>query len=434
MNGIGGGLDGIFEIEGANAVFVAPPQVLSKSYLHYSVDASLYYARSVLLDAVASTQAPSKEAEDDERKRKRKRKNKKRVYELNEKEALAELRHQEARSCILNAHEAFRLSSRLLEFRRNCKNKTKIILSCEECHLTTISQDRDIELDFVKLAGVWQAPLYKLTLPSKVEENVVHEVGEEMQNYSLFNMWIENKRSEEVIGKVTGFNFLLPKKCRFFISDIAQIRRLIPDSSSNGYNLLVIDPPWENKSVSRRALYPTLPNKQLLRIPLKSLVHLDGALVALWLTNRQKLHQFVEQELFPTWGVKLITTWYWLKLTTEGELISSLDLTHHKPYECLLIGYALQKLPEETFAMREDGLKPFIRNVPAGLVALSVPGDHSRKPPLGLLLSQCAPHGSRSVSCLELFARELHPGWDSWGNEPLYFQNMKFFRKEISTK
>lgn len=31
------------------------------------------------------------------------------------------------------------------------------------------------------------------------------------------------------------------------------------------------------------------------------------------------------------------------------------------------------------------------------------------------------------VECLELFARNLQPGWTSWGNEVLKFQHMDYF-------
>ncbi|GJR21737.1 hypothetical protein Tco_0970264 [Tanacetum coccineum] len=37
--------------------------------------------------------------------------------------------------------------------------------------------------------------------------------------------------------------------------------------------------------------------------------------------------------------------------------------------------------------------------------------------------------GSAPAHCLELFARELLAGWTSWGNEPLYFQDTRYFSK-----
>ena len=158
--------------------------------------------------------------------------------------------------------------------------------------------------------------------------------------------------------------------------------------------------------------YPTLPNRYFLSIPIRQLTHARGALVALWVTNREKLRNFVENELFPAWGVRHVATWYWLKVcilfvsvaknthfvvyrtksitnkwhlvqnlwskpwenfkkcscgrkqhlnksillefTSEsaifqlylilqakanGSLICDVDLFHHRPYECLLLGY-----------------------------------------------------------------------------------------------
>jgi hypothetical protein len=60
--------------------------------------------------------------------------------------------------------------------------------------------------------------------------------------------------------------------------------------------------------------YPTLPNRSLLSLPVKQLAHADGALVALWITNREKLRQFAEKELFPAWGITPAAVWYWLKV------------------------------------------------------------------------------------------------------------------------
>jgi hypothetical protein len=63
--------------------------------------------------------------------------------------------------------------------------------------------------------------------------------------------------------------------------------------------------------------YPTLPNKYLLSLPLKELAHTNGAIVGLWVTNREKLRSFVDKELLPAWGVVSCATWYWLKVDTS---------------------------------------------------------------------------------------------------------------------
>jgi hypothetical protein len=60
--------------------------------------------------------------------------------------------------------------------------------------------------------------------------------------------------------------------------------------------------------------YPTLPNRYLLYLPVQELADPAGALLVLWITNREKLRRFVEDELLPSWGVKDPTEFYWLKV------------------------------------------------------------------------------------------------------------------------
>jgi len=60
-----------------------------------------------------------------------------------------------------------------------------------------------------------------------------------------------------------------------------------------------------------------LPNRYFLSLPIKQLTHTEGALVALWVTNREKLRCFIERELFPAWGVSYAATFYWLKVTSQ---------------------------------------------------------------------------------------------------------------------
>lgn len=58
-----------------------------------------------------------------------------------------------------------------------------------------------------------------------------------------------------------------------------------------------------------------LPSRNLLKLPLRQLAcPASGALVALWVTNRERLRRFVEQELLPAWGAQHVATWYWLKV------------------------------------------------------------------------------------------------------------------------
>lgn len=140
--------------------------------------------------------------------------------------------------------------------------------------------------------------------------------------------------------------------------------------------------------------------------------------MALWVTNREKLRTFVENELFPKWDVKYVATFYWLKVKANGFLISELDLFHHRPYECLLLGLSHGQGTDSEQQQR-------LIDIPDNQVFISVPGDYSRKPPIGELLLDYVP-GPKPARCIELFAREMIAGWTSWGNEPLHFQDSRF--------
>lgn len=50
----------------------------------------------------------------------------------------------------------------------------------------------------------------------------------------------------------------------------------------------------------------------------------ETGLLALWVTNRERHRRFVEQELLPAWGLKHTATWFWLKVTDDGDLVSPL--------------------------------------------------------------------------------------------------------------
>ncbi|XP_024521979.1 methyltransferase-like protein 2 isoform X2 [Selaginella moellendorffii] len=370
--------EGVFRIPGApvDAVFIDPPALLSSGYVDFALESSTYYARDV---------------RNHEREQcigeKRKRKKKKAV--LNPKEVLAQQRHQEAREILLESHKAF------------MSNEPAQAKLKEMVKLKTSNAKVEDNSDFIALSQTFQAPLYDITLSSQGK------------CVPLFNNLVEASSSAEEVASSAGSDFLLPKNSRFLMTDFSEIHRLIPDSPSTGYNLIIIDPPWENKSVHRRSIYPTLPNKYLMSLPLQQLVHSSGALIGLWITNREKLHQFVEKELFPAWKLIPVGVWYWLKITDAGAMVSELDLNHHKPYECLLVAGTL---------MQDHN------DVPHRRVAITVPGQHSRKPPLGVLLADFAP---KPVRALELFAREMNANWTSWGNEPLRFQGKSYFVERV---
>ncbi|KAJ3703408.1 hypothetical protein LUZ61_007113 [Rhynchospora tenuis] len=377
---------GVYKLDESDVVFIDPVRVLNESYSRFRLSPSAYYSRHF-----ASSSTPNE---------KRKRKRKIKDAPLNERELCAEERHQQVRPLLVNAHR------KLLEASQLLKILPEIVESEVEC------RERDVGCDFVELGSSWRAPFCEIALCNGVQNEIENSHGRKL--VPLFDNIISVESDDDVEAEFQNATYVLPSRSLFLMSDLRQVRKLIPGESAEGFNLIVIDPPWENGSARQKAMYPTLPNRHFMYLPVKELAHSDGALVALWITNRQKLQDFVVKDLLPAWGMSHVTPFYWLKVKPDGSLIGDLDLFHHRPYEFLLLGYVNVDFNSECMHLKESR------------VIISVPGAYSRKPQLGKLLAEYIP-GQRPSRCIELFARELVAGWTSWGNEPLHFQDATYF-------
>ncbi|KAK2613644.1 hypothetical protein N8I77_000544 [Diaporthe amygdali] len=178
------------------------------------------------------------------------------------------------------------------------------------------------------------------------------------------------------------------------------------------FDLIVMDPPWPNRSVRRKKeSYHTANDLDDIRetlslIPVTSHLAPEG-LVAVWITNKASVLELLTSPrgLFAEWGLEIVGEWTWLKVTTAGEPMVDVESAWRKPWERLLIakkrGTKRSKLPSQ------------------GRVIVSVPDLHSRKPNLRPLFEDILPLGYQG---LEIFARNLTAGWWSWGDEVLKFQ------------
>ncbi|NWX22469.1 METL4 protein, partial [Aegotheles bennettii] len=232
----------------------------------------------------------------------------------------------------------------------------------------------------------------------------------------LLSYVTENSSDCAKIVVLMGQKYLVPPKSSFLLSDISCLQPLL--NYKKKYGVIVIDPPWENKSVKRSNRYSFLSSWQIKQIPVPALAA-PNCLVVTWVTNRQKHLHFVKDELYPHWSVKTLAEWHWVKITRAGEFVLPLDSLHKKPYEVLLLGRVQGDL-KEALRKSEDVLP-----VPEHKLIVSIPCNlHSHKPPLTAVLAEFI---KPDVECLELFARNLQPGWTSWGNEVLKFQHIDYF-------
>ncbi|XP_015269416.1 PREDICTED: methyltransferase-like protein 4 [Gekko japonicus] len=229
----------------------------------------------------------------------------------------------------------------------------------------------------------------------------------------------ENVSNDTKLITLMGHKYLFPPKSSFLLSDISCMQPLL--NYNKKFDVIVIDPPWENKSVKRSNRYSYLPPWQIKQIPVPALAAPE-CLVVTWVTNRQKHLHFVKDELYPHWAVHGVVEWYWVKITRSGEFVFPLESSHKKPYEILVLG-RIQGSTDMPLRSGDEALP-----IPDHKLIVSVPSTlHSHKPPLTEILKE---YTRPDVECLELFARNLQPGWTSWGNEVIKFQHMDYFTEE----
>ncbi|CAM0138223.1 hypothetical protein VKS41_001464 [Umbelopsis sp. WA50703] len=279
----------------------------------------------------------------------------------------------------------------------------------------SVDTDSSNMIDFVKnaeLVKVVKSLTFQLD-PEQSQRTMVLEDTNSIELPEIYNTIISNLMSQYVTLAVEpGLQrYLIPAGSTFLMGQLDDSMKTLTShaEAQGGYDFIVVDPPWPNKSAHRSSQYTTLDIYALFEIPLPKLMAAES-IVAVWVTNRPKYKRFLIDKLFPAWDLELLGEWYWLKMTTAGDPVMPLNSTHRKPYELLLV--AKRK--------SESG-----SNVPEKQLFASLPSrSHSRKPPLNDLFAQYLPTNPR---CLEMFARCLTASNTSWGNECLLFQHESYF-------
>ncbi|CAI9736749.1 N(6)-adenine-specific methyltransferase METTL4 [Octopus vulgaris] len=223
------------------------------------------------------------------------------------------------------------------------------------------------------------------------------------------------------IVTIANHKYLLPSKSTFLLSNLDTFKEIYPHAGGP-FDVILIDPPWQNKSVKRLKSYWCESDTSLENLDVPQLAA-PNCLVVVWVTNRRKHQEFVLETLFKKWNVQDWVTWFWLKVTRSGEPVNDMDSSHKKPYEVLILGRHKKGDPAGLNDVRcsPDGPK----SLPESRVILTIPCSlHSKKPPLTEILAEFLPDNPR---CLELFARNLWPGWTSWGNEVFKHQHLDYF-------
>ena len=271
-----------------------------------------------------------------------------------------------------------------------------------------------------------------LTIPESeinarsIEEPLILSSGSTPKAYTcsslhtISNRLIRNPYPTPLSLHHSALTYKIPPNAKFLLSKVVDSTApafsmaaltMYPSSSlTDGpgqFDFVLLDPPWENRSVRRSARYDTMHDTDPMAV-LRAVLgqHIaPGALVGCWITNRASIRDTALQA-FEAWDVQLIEEWAWLKITVAGLPVTQIDGLWRKPYEILLLG---RKHSEEV--QWSD------RDIQRRVIA-AVPDLHSRKPHLKFLIEPFLPVAYRA---LEIFARNLTAEWCSWGDETLKY-------------
>lgn len=266
------------------------------------------------------------------------------------------------------------------------------------------------------------------TRPLALNPYVMNEFSNEQK---IRHQMIHNPHSTSISLSVNiaEQTYNIPPRSAFYLADIddfsvadfsiaARSLYSTPTASAGPgqFDLVLLDPPWDNRSVRRSRQYKTTCQGSDPMLALKDMLgeHIaPRALIACWITNKMSVREQAI-EMFRTWGVELAEEWTWLKTTIDGQPVSDIKGLWRKPYEVLLLGRK-SDLPPRNFQK-----SCFTQCQIQQKIIVAMPDFHSRKPCLKELFDTMV-SDSRSYRGLEIFARNLTSGWCSWGNESIKY-------------
>lgn len=175
-------------------------------------------------------------------------------------------------------------------------------LNCEPHDSADDSADRQ-QLDLLALHEL------KYALHPKFQFSRTKSSAFQPTAVNLFDKVISNSHEFDQLADAHDSQVLIPPHASFLMSDIKKLQPLLSGKATGavqllgcaniqsyqccqwqllrgiiylvvwdpgcgeGYQCIVLDPPWENKSAKRGNKYPTLPSRNLLGIPLRQLMH-----------------------------------------------------------------------------------------------------------------------------------------------------------------
>jgi N6-adenosine-specific RNA methylase IME4 len=223
------------------------------------------------------------------------------------------------------------------------------------------------------------------------------------------NATVVNPSCHSTIIGIRDRQYIVPSRATFICGSI-EAGLLAFNAMRRSFDVVLMDPPWDNRSVRRSRSYQTSEAQNhdpfVQTIPILEQHLAPSGVVAVWVTNKARVRNQVIQALHHI-GLELRGEWTWLKVTSSGEPVTNLNGVWRKPYETVLL--FLHKTDHRTLQHQ---------------VIVATPDLHSRKPSLKNLLEDILPE---KYDGLELFARHLTKGWFAWGLEVLKYQDTRLW-------
>ncbi|KAJ0417024.1 MT-A70-domain-containing protein [Aspergillus carlsbadensis] len=315
---------------------------------------------------------------------------------------------------------------------------------------------------------ILSAGLNRFTSGAELRNHIVKNTSPSTATVSLCSQQnspsnIAAARGQQNKVKDQNSRYTIPPLSTFFICSLPISSPLkkknkhnpIPGLGPNQeFNLILLDPPWSNRSVRRSGHYQMQSYSHfdlltkwvcdVLRVHSFSAPPspaLDGGegkvasgredssrpdtcVAAIWITNSAKARRTAYDSLTRA-GFTVTEEWVWIKTTLYGEPVTPVEGLWRKPYEVLVVG--VKKENEE-----KEGEEGTARGIRRRVIA-GVPDVHSRKPNLREVFERVFFSSSSSSAgagaarmryeALEVFARNLTAGWWACGDEVLKFND-----------
>lgn len=176
-----------------------------------------------------------------------------------------------------------------------------------------------------------------------------------------------------------------------------------PPLPTGPFRVIVADPPWpyearaDDPTQRGQITYPPMPIEKICALPVGEMAHPDGCVLWLWTTNAFMEQAFV---VLRAWGFEPKTILTWVK-----DRIGAGHYLRNTTEHCILA--VRGKKPVCLVTNQRSDIRGEVR-------------EHSRKPESFYDLVESLCPGSK----VEMFAREVRPGWEPWGAEVGKFRSL----------